>query len=649
MSKIHDYINNNLIAYIGNKRRLISLIEKSIKNTGILTRNKNPKFLDLFAGTGVVSRLAKSMGFEVYSNDWEYYSYIINKAFIELDEKFLENSFAKFGGIDKVIKILNNLNEPKEKDRYISLYYCPDNDENPDIKNERLFYTSYNGKKIDAIRAKIEEWVFKKEISKKEEFLLMALLLYEASTRSNTSGVFKGFHKGFGGTNGDALTRILKLINFKRPILINGKSSRVFREDAVKLVEFFREKEFDIVYLDPPYNQHQYGSNYHLLNTIALNDKPIINKNIFINGKKTNKSAIRPDWIKTKSNFCYKKSAVNDFKQIIDNINSNYILLSYSSDGIIPFDEILDILITKGKTDIILSEYVKYRGGKQSLTTEVKNIEFVLIVNTKERGSKQDIINIKKKLLIKKLKLFIKKTINPIRAESLNFINVKKSFKEGIVTSIYKIYGGNKVIFNISENKIMSHNLNFKEIYKLHYEILKNIFDDLEYLTNLTKDDEIYLILNEIKESYKLNLHKKSLSLFKNIPYLLSKYNNKKAYIASLKTIINILDILIQTLNMWEHLDLLKLKSYKKFELILFKKLNYKEFKKSIENENNNFLNYEKNIDTLKKQICSLYEYFMNKMTENTKQKSFKIKDIELLIIKSKKQSNKFVKLQSVL
>ncbi len=159
MTKIQDYINNNLIAYIGNKRRLISLIEKSIKNTGILTRNKNPRFLDLFAGTGVVSRLAKSMDFEVYSNDWEYYSYIINKAFIELDEKFIETSFVKFGGIDKVLKILNNLNEPKEKDRYISLYYCPDNDENPDIKNERLFYTNYNGKKIDAIRAKIDEWV----------------------------------------------------------------------------------------------------------------------------------------------------------------------------------------------------------------------------------------------------------------------------------------------------------------------------------------------------------------------------------------------------------------------------------------------------------------------------------------------------------
>ena len=117
-----DYLKSNIIAYIGNKRNLLSLIEKAIKKIKLYKNNKEYTFLDLFAGSGSVSRLAKSLGFKVIANDWEYYSYIINKAFIELDNSFLEKSFKKLGGISKVLQILNNLNIPEIKDQYISKY-----------------------------------------------------------------------------------------------------------------------------------------------------------------------------------------------------------------------------------------------------------------------------------------------------------------------------------------------------------------------------------------------------------------------------------------------------------------------------------------------------------------------------------------------
>lgn len=630
-----EYITNHLIAYIGNKRRLISLIEKAIKQCSISDNKKPPKFLDLFAGTGVVSRLAKSMGFEVHANDWEYYSYILNRAFLELDNDFLRSGFSKLGGLDNVLKILNEVKEPDDKDKYISLYYCPENDDNPDLKNERLFYTSYNGKKIDAVRAKIEKWAKEKVINEKEETLLLALLLYEASTRSNTSGVFKAFHKGFGGTNQDALSRILKLISFKKPVLFDGPQATVYKKDSLKLVEELKDIEFDITYLDPPYNQHQYGSNYHLLNTIALNDKPPINKNVFINGKKVNKSAIRRDWVKTKSNFCYKDKAIADFKQIINNINSHYILLSYSTDGIIPFDNILEILSERGKLDIVMSEYVKYRGGKQSLTSEVNNIEFVLIVDTRSRSDKYDIIEIKKKLLIKKLKLFLKKTINPVRAESLNFLSADKNFDENSV--IYKDYCGKKVEFIILENKIVGHNIDFYEIAKLDYDTLKEIIDDLESLTNMTKEDEVYLYIKEINNAYKKGYYKKSLVLFRKIPYLLSKFNNKKAYIASLKTIANVMEMMIQTIDMWREVNLKDQCCFKKLELIIFKKLNYNDFKNSKASYIDNPIEYEKSVDKYKKNIASLYKYFINATTDDSLTlNSKKAKDIEILFIKKK-------------
>ena len=181
------------------------------------------------------SRLAKSLGFNVFTNDWEYYSYVINKAFVELYEDFLQNAYSNLGGIKNALSILNNLKSPGKKDQYISCYYCPKDDDKPNLINERMFYTSYNGKKIDAIRAKIEQWSQKQLINEDEEYLLIALLLYEASTRSNTSGVFKGFHRGFGGTNGDALSRILKPVELKMPKLINGYRAKVYKKDVIKL------------------------------------------------------------------------------------------------------------------------------------------------------------------------------------------------------------------------------------------------------------------------------------------------------------------------------------------------------------------------------------------------------------------------------
>ncbi|HOV13126.1 MAG TPA: DNA adenine methylase [Spirochaetota bacterium] len=571
-----NYIEKNLIAYIGNKRRLLDLIKKAILKTNLSASDKNIKFLDLFAGTGVVSRLAKNLGLEVHSNDWEYYSYIMNRAFIELDNNFLEKSFEKLGGIKTVIDILNNLETIDEKDRYISKYYCPEDDKKPNLENERMFWTNYNGRKIDMIRTKIEEWASLSLINENEEIFLISLLLYEASTRSNTSGVFKGFHRGFGGTNGDALTRILKKIELKIPELINGKNSYVYNENAITLSEKLKETFFDIAYLDPPYNQHQYGSNYHLLNTIALNDKPNVNKNVILDGKRINKSAIRRDWIKTKSTFCYKNKASSDFKQIINNINSHYILVSYSTDGIIPFSEMLNILSSKGKLSIEMSEYVKFRGGKQALTSEVNNIEFILIVDTTLKSDISDIEMVNKKLFLEKINLTVKKTVSPVLAEIAGFQYRHKLVNDNM--SVQKIlekkYDNILVKYVIEKNKISE---NISDILNdLSFEALKNVLTDLEFITNLTKEDEIYLSMKEIEKYYLTEQFNDMYETFKKIPYLLSKFNNKKAYNASLRCILDLLNLLNKTVNVWIKFNFLENRSFIKFEKIILTKINHK-------------------------------------------------------------------------
>jgi adenine-specific DNA-methyltransferase len=68
--------------YIGSKYRLSSFIKETV--CSIVGHNLSYMILcDLFAGTGIVGRLFKKEVKRVISNDIEYYSYVLNKNYIE--------------------------------------------------------------------------------------------------------------------------------------------------------------------------------------------------------------------------------------------------------------------------------------------------------------------------------------------------------------------------------------------------------------------------------------------------------------------------------------------------------------------------------------------------------------------------------------
>lgn len=435
----HPYLTQHIIAYIGNKRRLLPLIYEAITKCcpdmpGGLT------FLDLFAGSGVVSKFAKYLGFKVYSNDWEPYTYIINKSFLEINEVDIKNMYLEYGGIAGLLNSLNSLPRPPLKDQYIAKHYSPSTCEieGLDFRKERMFYTRSNGLIIDKIRNKIEELYPGEDIKKspdklREKYLLISLLLYEAATHTNTSGVFKAYHKGFGGHGRDALSRILAPIRLRMPVLITSKHrSVVFKEDANELIlmEDLRGTGFDMVYLDPPYNQHQYGSNYHMLNTIGLWDRQPVNNDL--NEKETliEKAAIRKDWVITKSDYCYADKAKDTFSTLIDNIKSKYIILSYSTEGIIPFDELKRICSEKGKIEIVTNEYTKYPGGKQSIKRLNRNIEFAMIIDTSRRSTEFGLKQLNNILVKKKLELLFNKKYSLIRLKENFSVDPEKKTLE---------------------------------------------------------------------------------------------------------------------------------------------------------------------------------------------------------------------------
>jgi adenine-specific DNA-methyltransferase len=263
-SHTSEFLFNQLIPYIGNKRKLLQLIQKAVEQTSPDQCDRRT-FVDFFAGSGVVSRWAKLLGYRVIANDWEPYSEAINRCYIAANQP---PRLKSLGGYENAIAHLNGL---PPKVGWVTEHLCPRNDDRYDIEKDRMFYMRKNGMRIDAIREEIAQWKSAGRIDDLEEACLLAPLVYQACYRSNTSGVFKGFHNGWGGQTRTALYRIATDLQLAQPVFFeNGKKNQVFREDAQALAERLASKAIDIAYLDPPYNQHPYGSNYHVLNSVVL-------------------------------------------------------------------------------------------------------------------------------------------------------------------------------------------------------------------------------------------------------------------------------------------------------------------------------------------------------------------------------------------
>ncbi len=393
----HPYLNRQLIAYIGNKRSLLPFLGElfSERSPPSGPRGTRPLFLDPFAGSGAVARLAKFLGYAVTAGDWEHYSFILNRAHVGIDATEANQLFRDRGGLNGVIARLNALDDSAEP--YIARHFAPAATETADYRTERLFYTRENALFIDAVRHEIErmypEPVVGAESSAnlpaaREKALLIAALLYQAATHANTSGVFKAYHKGFGGHGKDALTRIMRPMALQVPLLFDGAvSATIYQAEAAAGAA---TGSYDVAYLDPPYTGHQYGSNYFLLNSIALWDRPDVPAERRPDGRLMHKAGIRPDWRSTRSDYCYRESAPRALAELLKAIDAGRIYLSYNTEGIIPFDHLLDLLEKRGRVELFLKDYTVYRGGKQSIRRSVQNAELVLLVSTNERPRPRD-------------------------------------------------------------------------------------------------------------------------------------------------------------------------------------------------------------------------------------------------------------------
>lgn len=359
-----DFLATQIITYIGNKRSLLSNIENEILEIQEILKKDKLSTLDLFSGSGIVSRLLKKYSKTQIANDLENYSYVINDAFLTNKNDFDEEKFdSLFAEIQKRI-------ENEKHEGIITKNYAPKNDDKIE-KDERVFYTHENALRIDTYRKLIDESC--KDATIKKFFL--ASLITESSVHVNTSGVFKGFYKDkttgigcFGGKGKDAISRIKGKIELKKPVLSNFSSDVVlYKEDAVSLSE--KLKNLDIAYLDPPYNQHPYGSNYFMLNLILENR---------IESDVSKVSGIPSNW--NRSSFNRRKDALSSLEKIVSNLDSKFIIISYNSEGFISFDEMKEMLEKYGKLKTVSIKYNTFRGSRNLSARDIHVSEYLFVL-----------------------------------------------------------------------------------------------------------------------------------------------------------------------------------------------------------------------------------------------------------------------------
>ena len=342
-----DYLSRQLITCIGNKRALLSHIGTAVATVKRRLGKTRLRILDAFSGSGVVSRFLKAHAEYLVSNDIEPYAdatarcYLRNRSDVDLH--------AVAGAIADLNDRVSSAGLPAG---FIEDLYSP-RDEAHITRTDRVFYTRDNARRLDGYRRLIDG------LPSEFKDLLLGPLLSEASVRANTAGVFKGFYKNrhtklgqFGGTGADALSRITGKIRLDVPVLSNFECEyRIERDDANAIAR--RIGALDLAYLDPPYNQHPYGSNYFMLNLLVHYERP---------RKISRVSGIPTDW--QRSGYNVRARSMPLLKQLLETIDAPFLLVSFNNEGFISPEQMRTMLHGLGSVETIEAPYNAFRGSR---------------------------------------------------------------------------------------------------------------------------------------------------------------------------------------------------------------------------------------------------------------------------------------------
>lgn len=442
-------INNR--RFLGSKYKLLNFIEETVNNNC----KDIGSVIDVFAGTGVVGSMFLKDGKEVYFNDYlksNCYSY---KAFYEpmkID-------------IKKIEKIINDYNVIEiEEDNYFSDNFSD------------TYFSSKDCKKIGFIRDDIENKFIEKDINEREKSVLIASLIYSMDRVANTVGHYDAYRK---------IKNIEdKFFMYMLDVSESGeKKSHISNLDAN---EFIKNVKADLVYIDPPYNSRQYCDAYHLLENVAVWNKP----KVYGVAKKMDRTSL-------KSKYCTNK-AVEAFDELVKNCNSKYILVSYNNTGDksnsrsnakISDLQIKQILEKKGKVKVFEQDYNNFTTGK---SVSLDHKERLFLCETEEICNES-------KIELKDNNIFAKSPLNYTGGKYRLLPQFENLFPKDIDTFVDFFCGGGNVAINSNAKKIIAIDKETNLIKIL--ELFKN-HDYMDIVNKLDSIIEKYNLSNTYKNGY---------------------------------------------------------------------------------------------------------------------------------------------------
>jgi adenine-specific DNA-methyltransferase len=445
--------------FIGNKELIISEIRDLLVQKKLITKERNLfedlskkrlTFFDAFCGTGAVSDSLKD-SFNIVVNDKLNWCVIYTRGRVcGRDCRYESLGFDPF-------EFFNSNNKTVKGFFYEN--YSP-------ASSKRMYFTPENAGRIDYFRITIEKWKQKNFITEDEYAHLLASLLESVSVVSNTAGVYGAFLKHWD-------SRATKKIQFKK-VSFNPSS----RNEAIflnsNIEDVVSKIDCDILYLDPPYTQNQYGTQYHLLETLVLYDKPSIS---LITGSRST-TPMRSDWSK---DF---KAHIH-FDKILAKTKAKYILFSYSQDGFMSKSFIEASLKRYGKPETYLCKKISYRKYTNYKSKEKNDhYEYLFYI---ERKNESEVV--------------YESPLNYIGSKAKMALQIRKNMPEKMRENFIDAFGGG---FNVGIN-IEAKRIIYNDINKFVCELVASFrtYDTYSYILFIKKIIKRFGLEPENEESYK--------------------------------------------------------------------------------------------------------------------------------------------------
>lgn len=345
------------IKYIGSKRRLVPVIAALAETSGAESA------LDLFTGTTRVARALKAAGAHVTAVDSASYSHVFAEAYIAADANEVDR--------EDLGRTIDRLNALDGRDGYVTEVFC---------RTARYFHPD-NGRRIDAIRQEIDEIApppaagpptpGRPKACQPLRAILLTSLLEAADRVDSTTGLQMAYLK-------DWAPRALRPIRLEVPRLLAGRGTALVG-DAVELSPSLPEVDF--AYLDPPYNQHRYFTNYHVWETLVAWDAPAHY------GVACKRLDSRDP--STRSVFNDRRRAPGALAALVASVKTALVVISGSDEGWVNLDELVAMAEVRGTVEVLAYDSPRYvgarigihnsRGEKVGRVGRTRNVEYLVV------------------------------------------------------------------------------------------------------------------------------------------------------------------------------------------------------------------------------------------------------------------------------